>query len=68
MTEENYQPRKNNNRNNDSSLTTGIILITLGVLFLISRYFPAIDFRDLWPFILIVVGILIIYRGKQNNK
>ncbi|MCK5846412.1 MAG: hypothetical protein KAG84_03165 [Bacteroidales bacterium] len=59
---------KNNNsrRNNDTSLTTGIILITLGVLFLLSKYFPSIHFADIWPFLLIVVGVLIIYKGKSN--
>ncbi len=56
----------NSKRNNDTSLTTGIILISLGVLFLVSKYFPSINFADIWPFLLIVVGILIIYRGKSN--
>ncbi|RLD47120.1 MAG: hypothetical protein DRI86_01235 [Bacteroidetes bacterium] len=56
----------NSKRNNDTSLTTGIILISLGVLFLVSKYFPSIHFADIWPFLLIVVGILIIYRGKSN--
>ncbi len=68
MTEEDYPSKNKKNRNNDSSLTTGIILITLGVLFLISKYFPQIDFSDLWPFILIVVGVIIIFRGKQNSN
>ncbi|OYT12155.1 MAG: hypothetical protein B6I18_01685 [Bacteroidetes bacterium 4572_112] len=66
MTEENYNNGNYPNRNNDTSLTTGIILITLGVLFLVSKYFPQINFADIWPFLLIVVGILIIYRGKKK--
>ena len=63
--EDNYNNKKRNN-NNDTSLTTGIILITLGVLFLVSKYFPSINFTDIWPFLLIVVGILIIYKGKNT--
>ena len=51
----------------DSSLIAGVILIVLGVLFLVDRYFPQIDFRDLWPFLLIAVGILIIWRGQRNS-
>jgi len=66
MTEENYNNGNYPNRNNDTSLTTGIILITLGVLFLVSKYFPQIHFADIWPFLLIVVGILIIYRGSKK--
>lgn len=33
------------------------MLITLGVLFLIAQ-FTRWDFRDLWPVILIVLGVL----------
>jgi len=65
MEEENNWPEKKN-RGNDSSLITGVIMVTLGVLFLVDRYFPEIDFSDLWPFILIVVGVLIIVRGRNN--
>ena len=65
MEEENNWSKKQN-RGNDSSLITGVIMVTLGVLFLVDRYFPEIDFGDLWPFILIVVGILIIVRGRNN--
>ena len=68
MTEENYNPQQNKNRSNDTSLTTGIILITLGILFLVDKYFPSIDFRDLWPFILIVVGALFVYKSKKGNS
>jgi len=65
MEEESKWPKQNKN-SNDSSLITGVIMVTLGVLFLVDRYFPEIDFGDLWPFILIVVGILIIVRGRNN--
>jgi uncharacterized membrane protein HdeD (DUF308 family) len=66
MEEENSWP-KGQKRGNDSSLISGVIMFTLGVLFLVDRYFPEIDFGDLWPFILIVVGILIIVRGRKDQ-
>ncbi len=50
----------------DGSIVAGVILIVLGILFLVDRYIPEIDFRDLWPFLLIAVGALIIWRGKRN--
>lgn len=52
------------------SLIGGIILITLGILFLLDRFLPRIDFGDLWPVILIVAGILLlrnqIFKQKQE--
>lgn len=56
----------------DRSLIGGAILILLGILFLIDRYFN-IDFGDLWPFILIAIGLWLIFRDRiktpfdQNN-
>jgi len=64
--EEEFHNSKKQNRGNDSSIITGVIMVTLGILFLVDRYFPEIDFGDLWPFILIVVGVLIIVRGRNN--
>ncbi|WP_080240838.1 PspC domain-containing protein [Spirosoma rigui] len=56
----------------DRGLIGGAILILLGVMFLIDRYFD-IDFGDLWPFILIAIGLWLIFRDRikppydQNN-
>ncbi|RYF52841.1 MAG: PspC domain-containing protein [Cytophagaceae bacterium] len=47
----------------DRSLLGGGILILLGVMFLIDRYFD-IDFGDLWPFILIAIGLWLIFRDR----
>ena len=47
----------------DRGLIGGAILILLGVLFLIDRYFD-IDFYDLWPFILIAIGLWLIFRDR----
>lgn len=58
-----------NKPKNDGGLVVGIILIALGGLFLIDRLVPRIDFGDLWPVMLIVVGIIIIVsqvRPKRN--
>ncbi|GAB3031773.1 hypothetical protein GCM10027185_36010 [Spirosoma pulveris] len=47
----------------DRSLVGGAVLILLGVLFLIDRYFD-ISFGDLWPFILIAIGLWLIFRDR----
>jgi phage shock protein PspC (stress-responsive transcriptional regulator) len=53
---------------NDGNLWGGLILITLGAIFLIDRFVPRIDFGDLWPLILIVVGVILISKNYQNPK
>ena len=54
--------------NNNGSLIAGILLITVGGIFLISRFIPHIDFGDLWPVILIVVGIIIIAAASRSGN
>jgi len=64
---ENYPPSSENKKDKgEGSVVAGVILIVLGILFLVDRYFPQVDFRDLWPFLLIAVGILILWRGKRQ--
>lgn len=53
---------------NDGNLWGGLILITLGGIFLIDRFVPRIDFGDLWPLILIVVGVILISKSYQQNR
>ena len=61
------------NRTN-GSFVGGAILITLGILFFLDNFIPNIDFGDLWPIILIVIGISILVRNysgkskKENSK
>jgi hypothetical protein len=53
---------------NDGSLIAGLILIALGVIFLIVRFIPRIDFGDLWPIILIVAGIALLRSSYIKPK
>lgn len=65
---ENQETNKRKNRGEgNGNIVAGVILISIGILFLVDRYFPEIDFRDLWPWILIVIGSLILVRGIKNN-
>jgi phage shock protein C len=67
--ENQFEPKKEK-RNRHGNLTGGLILITLGILFLVARFVPNIDFGDLWPVILIVVGITVLLRniGKKEKN
>ena len=62
MEDNEYKPRQN-----DGNMVAGLILVALGVIFLLIKYFPEIDFKDLWPYILIVVGVFLFLRGIKNK-
>ena len=64
---ENMEEQKKQQKN-DGNLWGGLILITLGAIFLIDRFVPRIDFGDLWPLILIVVGVILISKNYQSPK
>lgn len=53
-------------RMNKNSLA-GIILIFFGVLFLLDNFLPRFSFHDLWPLILIGIGIALILNARNNN-
>jgi phage shock protein PspC (stress-responsive transcriptional regulator) len=51
------------------SLIGGLVLITLGALFLADELIPQIHFEDMWPVILIVVGVgLLIKTITKKNQ
>ena len=52
------------------SLIGGLVLITLGLLFLADELIPQINFGDLWPVILVVIGIGLLINavtGRNRN-
>lgn len=55
-------------KKDDGSLIAGLILISLGVIFLVIRYVPRVDFGDLWPVILIVIGIVLLRNAFIAKK
>jgi phage shock protein PspC (stress-responsive transcriptional regulator) len=60
-----YPPRRNN-----GALIVGLILISVGALFLIDRLLPNIHFRihDFWPVIIVVAGIALIFSSFSGSK
>jgi len=59
-------------RSNRGGLIGGLVLITLGSIFLADRFIPHINFGDLWPIILVVIGAVLIVtnyadRGSKKN-
>lgn len=53
----------------EGSLIGGTLLIFVGAIFLVDRFVPNIDFGDLWPIVLIALGVLLIFTNlPRNNK
>jgi len=53
------------------SKIVGIILIMVGVFFLAKIYIPQFYWsrlRGLWPVVLIVVGIIVMFQGSKGEK
>lgn len=55
------KPRKN------GSLTGGLVLITIGGLFLADELIPEFNFWDFWPVILIVLGGGLLLKGFSKR-
>ena len=49
------------------AMMAGLILVTLGVLFLFGNLFHWFRFWELWPVILIVIGAIIILKTKGRR-
>ena len=66
-----YQEKKKSKKENGNFIA-GLVLITIGILFLISQFVPRISFGDLWPVVLIVIGGLMLRNyfiaNKQQDK
>ncbi len=66
-----YQRRRNYcgcERCSRRSFMGPAILITLGVLFMISGFVRGIDFGDLWPVILIVIGVIKLLEFSASTE
>lgn len=58
---ENHEIRENRSK------VAGFILVALGVVFLLERFFPRwFDLSKMWPLILIGIGLTIILRGGRK--
>lgn len=45
-----------------------VVLITLGTLFLIPQYVPGLRFRELWPVLLIVIGVVKLIEYSASTE
>jgi len=64
---QNQQSSPTIHRRDKGGLIGGLVLVTLGLLFLADNFLPDVRFRDFWPLILVVIGIGLLWRAKQNG-
>lgn len=52
----------------NSSWAAGLTMIGIGVISLLARYIPQINWRTAWPIILIILGIILIipFNSKKS--
>jgi phage shock protein PspC (stress-responsive transcriptional regulator) len=50
------------------NLIGALVLITLGILFLLDEFVPRINFGDLWPILLIVIGIGLLINSIGRRR
>ncbi len=69
MTDSDQKPISKNKKGN-GSVVAGIILVTLGTLFLADNFIPNVDFSDIWPVMLVIAGIGLIFSNfiKKNTN
>lgn len=60
--ESNWGSRENGN------VIVGLLAICLGIFFLARKFLPSIPWHNLWPIILILVGIGIMVGGFQRKS
>ncbi len=58
-------PVKSENRN---GLIAGVFLIAIGLIFLANKFIPNINFGDLWPLVLVVIGGVLIATSFADRK
>lgn len=46
----------------------GYVLIGLGAIFLLNQIMPWFQLHRLWPLVLIIVGVLVLYKGTEGDK
>ncbi len=49
-------------------LWASVMFITVGILFLIDEMFVSVKWNRIWPVLLIITGILLIYEATIYNK
>lgn len=68
MTDQAVMERNVDGQNNRGALIFGLILIAIGALGLLHRFVPEFNWNMIWPVILIVLGIVLLFPSKNKKS
>lgn len=51
----------------NGNMAAGLILIVIGIVCLVGRYIPEINWRTAWPILLIILGLVLIIPINSRN-
>jgi phage shock protein C len=63
-----FVPGREESRKGKGNVVAGIILIILGVFLLADPWIPNIRFRDMWPVLLILIGLVLVINAFSKDK
>jgi phage shock protein C len=58
--DQSYAPVDQRRPSNNGALIAGVFLIVFGAILIADRFLYQINFRDVWPFLVVLVGVFII--------
>lgn len=61
-----FEPNSGSDEHRNRSKLGGLILVVLGCLFFLERWFPVFSMSRMWPVILIIIGLAILWRGERR--
>ena len=44
----------------------GVVLVVIGLLLLASEFAPGLDLWRLWPLVIVLIGVRILFRGRER--
>ena len=61
------EPKEEKKSKEQRKRVLGLILVALGIFFIIDNWIPGFYWRRFWPVILIVLGVVLIYREVKER-
>ncbi|MBU2566401.1 hypothetical protein KKG46_02475 [Patescibacteria group bacterium] len=61
------QPEQDKKDSKKNLQTVGIIVLGLGLLFFIDKYFSIKNLIEFWPFLLVLIGIILIWKARNDK-
>ncbi|MDR2084809.1 MAG: PspC domain-containing protein [Bacteroidales bacterium] len=65
---QNPQNKKDKNDSTAGALIAGVVLILIGCMFMMQKFWDINIMRDWWPLILVVAGIIFLFNAINNKS